>query len=70
MLTKKRILALLMALMLLALSVVVSAQDPVELTMWTWKIFHVPGLEAVAANFEAETGIKVEIQAYNPDEVY
>jgi multiple sugar transport system substrate-binding protein len=70
MLTKKRILALLMALMLLALSVVVSAQDPVELTMWTWKIFHVPGLEAIAANFEAETGIKVEIQAYNPDEVY
>src|ERR1700682_6475530 len=28
-----------------------------ELTMWTWKVFHVPGLEAVAKNFEAKEGI-------------
>jgi ABC-type glycerol-3-phosphate transport system substrate-binding protein len=41
-----------------------------SLTMWTWKVAHVPGLEAVAANFEKETGVKVNITAYNPDEVY
>lgn len=65
---KKRFFVIL--LLLLAFSTVSLAQEPVELTMWTWKIFHVPGLEAVAANFEAETGIKVNIAAYNPDEVY
>ncbi|HEY3290736.1 MAG TPA: extracellular solute-binding protein [Anaerolineae bacterium] len=41
-----------------------------ELTMWTWKVFHVPGLEAVAKNFEQKEGIKVKITAFNPDEVY
>ena len=41
-----------------------------DLTMWTWKIFHVPALEAIAANFEKDTGIKVKISAFNPDEVY
>jgi multiple sugar transport system substrate-binding protein len=41
-----------------------------ELTMWTWKVFHVPGLEAVAKNFEAKEGVKVKITAFNPDEVY
>jgi len=41
-----------------------------ELTMWTWKVFHVPGLEAVAKNYEAKTGIKVKVTAFNPDEVY
>lgn len=41
-----------------------------SLTMWTWKVAHVPGLEAIAANFEKETGVKVAISAYNPDEVY
>jgi len=46
------------------------AEKPVELTMWTWKVFHVPGLEAIAKNFEKETGIKVSVTAYNPDEVY
>ncbi len=57
--------------LIFALSGIAAAQDePVELTMWTWKIFHVPGLQAVADNFEAETGIKVDIQAYNPDDVY
>ncbi len=43
---------------------------PVELTMWTWKLNHVPGLEAVAKNFEAQTGIKVTISAFNPDDAY
>ncbi len=41
-----------------------------ELTMWTWKVFHIPGLEAVAKNYEAKTGIKVNVSAFNPDEVY
>lgn len=40
------------------------------LTMWTWKVAHVAGLEAIAKNFEAKTGTKVVITAYNPDEVY
>jgi ABC-type glycerol-3-phosphate transport system substrate-binding protein len=46
------------------------AEAPKELTMWTWKLFHVPGLEAIAKNFEAKTGIKVKVSAFNPDEVY
>src|SRR5436190_16987615 len=43
---------------------------PVELTFWTWKVNHVPGLEAVAKNFEAQTGIKVTVTAVNPDDAY
>ena len=43
---------------------------PEELNLWTWKIFHVPGLEAVAKNFEEKTGVKVKVSAFNPDEVY
>ncbi len=46
------------------------AKAPVELTMWTWKLNHVPGLEAVAKNFEAQTGIKVTVSAFNPDDAY
>src|SRR5260221_7482450 len=42
----------------------------VELRMWTWKLFHGPGLEAVAKNFEAKTGIKVTVKAFNPDDAY
>jgi ABC-type glycerol-3-phosphate transport system substrate-binding protein len=38
--------------------------------MWTWKVAHVAGLQAIAKNFETETGTKVTISAYNPDEVY
>lgn len=41
-----------------------------SLTMWTWKVAHVAGLEAIAKNYEAKTGTKVTITAYNPDEVY
>ena len=47
-----------------------STKSAVSLTMWTWKLNHVPGLEAVAANFEAQTGIKVAITAVNPDDAY
>src|SRR5512146_780414 len=45
-------------------------QAKVELTMWTWKLNHVPGLEAVAKDFEAKTGIKVTVTAINPDDAY
>lgn len=47
-----------------------SLEPSPELTMWTWKLFHVPGLEAIAKNFEAQAGIKVKVSAFNPDEVY
>ena len=46
------------------------AQPKVELTMWTWKLNHKPGLDAVAKNFEAKTGIKVTVTAINPDDAY
>ncbi|OQA44159.1 MAG: glycerol-3-phosphate transporter periplasmic binding protein [Chloroflexi bacterium ADurb.Bin325] len=38
--------------------------------MWTWKVFHVPGLEAIAKNFEETEGVKITVSAFNPDEVY
>ncbi len=38
--------------------------------MWTWKVAHVPGLQAIAKNFEAKTGIKVNVTAVNPDDAY
>jgi multiple sugar transport system substrate-binding protein len=41
-----------------------------ELTMWTWKLFHVPALEQIAKNYEDKTGVKVKVSAFNPDEVY
>lgn len=50
--------------------VTATTAGPVELTMWTWKINHVPGLEAVAKDFEAKTGIKVTVSAFNPDDAY
>jgi multiple sugar transport system substrate-binding protein len=46
------------------------AKSAVELTMWTWKLNHLPGLQAVAKNFETETGIKVTVSAFNPDDAY
>ena len=47
-----------------------SSGSDAALTMWTWKLSHVPGLEAIAKNFEAETGTAVAVSAYNPDDVY
>src|SRR2546427_12710461 len=47
-----------------------STTGSVKLTMWTWKIAHIPGLQAIAKDFEARTGINVKVTAYNPDEVY
>ncbi len=49
---------------------VAPAQPNVELTMWTWKLNHKPGLDAVAKDFEAKTGIKVTVAAFNPDDAY
>jgi multiple sugar transport system substrate-binding protein len=46
------------------------AQDNVTLTMWTWKAVHIPGLEAVGEAFTAETGIEVNFEFFNPDDVY
>jgi multiple sugar transport system substrate-binding protein len=46
------------------------AQAKVELAMWTWKLNHKPGLEAVAKAFEEKTGIKVTVSAFNPDDAY
>jgi ABC-type glycerol-3-phosphate transport system substrate-binding protein len=47
-----------------------STTGSVTLTMWTWKIAHIPGLQAIAKDFEAKTGINVKVTAYNPDDVY
>jgi multiple sugar transport system substrate-binding protein len=38
--------------------------------MWTWKEAHIPGLEAIAADFKAQTGITVNVNAYTPDVAY
>jgi len=45
-------------------------RSDVALTMWTWKVFHKSGWEAVAAAFKAKTGITVNIQAFSPDDLY
>lgn len=42
----------------------------VTLTMWTWKVFHVPAWQAVAKAFKAQTGITVTVTAYQPDALY
>ncbi len=47
-----------------------AASSGVALTMWTWKVFHVPAWKAVAAAFQAKTGVSVTVQAYQPDPLY
>jgi ABC-type glycerol-3-phosphate transport system substrate-binding protein len=42
----------------------------VTLSMWTWKVFHVPAWQAVAKEFKAQTGITVSVQAFQPDALY
>ncbi|MET8824501.1 extracellular solute-binding protein [Streptomyces sp. NPDC004610] len=44
--------------------------DSGALEMWTFKQTHVAALRAAAADFEKETGVKVEIEAYTPDEAF
>jgi multiple sugar transport system substrate-binding protein len=48
----------------------VAATSNVTLTMWTWKVFHVPAWKAVAKAFQAQTGISVTVAAYQPDDLY
>jgi len=45
-------------------------EGPVTLTMWTWKAFHLPGLEALAEQYFEETGVKVEFELIVPDDAY
>ncbi|MEU9337712.1 extracellular solute-binding protein [Streptomyces sp. NPDC048290] len=44
--------------------------DSDSLEMWTFKQTHVAALRAAAADFEKETGVKVEVEAYTPDEAF
>ncbi|MFI9756377.1 ABC transporter substrate-binding protein [Streptomyces sp. NPDC051963] len=44
--------------------------DSDTLEMWTFKQSHVAGLKAAAQDFEKETGIKVEVEAYTPDDAF
>jgi multiple sugar transport system substrate-binding protein len=46
------------------------ATEPITLTMWTWKDFHVPALEALAEQYYEETGVQVEIELITPDDAY
>lgn len=41
-----------------------------ELTLWTWKVAYAPGFRAVADAFEEETGVKVNIETFTPDNTY
>lgn len=66
----KRLIIFTIALLLLAVSAPISAQEDVTLSMWTWKAFHIPGLEAVGEAFTEETGIAIEFEFFNPDDVY
>ncbi len=67
----KRLFIYALALVLLTVAAPITAQDDgPTLTMWTWKAFHIPGLEAVGEAFAEETGITVEFEFFNPDDVY
>jgi ABC-type glycerol-3-phosphate transport system substrate-binding protein len=66
----KRLLLLICAFVILTIAAPISSQDDATLTMWTWKAFHIPGLEAVGEAFTAETGIEIEFEFFNPDDVY
>jgi ABC-type glycerol-3-phosphate transport system substrate-binding protein len=44
--------------------------EPVTLTMWTWKAFHVPALEALAKQYYDKTGVTVKIELITPDDAY
>ncbi len=58
----------------LCLSVVLTAKpvtaEAVSLTMWTWKQFHMPGLEALAKDYADKTGVQVTFNVFNPDDAY
>ncbi|MFE7569001.1 ABC transporter substrate-binding protein [Streptomyces sp. NPDC057539] len=44
--------------------------DSDTLEMWTFKQTHVAALRAAAEDFEKKTGIKVEVDAYTPDDAF
>ena len=48
----------------------VARSSNVTLSMWTWKVFHVPAWQAVAKAFKAQTGIAVTVEAFQPDALY
>lgn len=48
----------------------ITAQEDITLTMWTWKVFHLPGLEAIGEKFTEETGIQTQFEFYGPDADY
>lgn len=45
-------------------------KEPIEITMWTFKVAYVQGFQAVADQLEKDTGIKVKIESFTPDDVY
>jgi ABC-type glycerol-3-phosphate transport system substrate-binding protein len=63
------VIAIALVLIIVTQTSSINAQT-VELSMWTWKVFHVPGLQKVADAFQASTGVKVTVNAYNPDDAY
>jgi ABC-type glycerol-3-phosphate transport system substrate-binding protein len=66
----KKFVVLLMVVAILVPMMPSAAQEDITLTMWTWKAFHMPGLEAVGEAFTAQTGINIEFEMTNPDDVY
>lgn len=66
----KKITVFLMAFAILALAMPGVAQEDASLTVWTWKAFHIPGLEAVGEAFTADTGIEISFEFTNPDDAY
>lgn len=48
----------------------VTVTKPIKLTMWTFKLAYVEGFQAVANQFEKNTGISVKVQAFTPDAAY
>lgn len=47
-----------------------SGSDDKTLEMWTFKQSHAAGLKAAAKDFEKETGIKVDVEVYTPDDAF
>ncbi len=47
-----------------------STSSPVTLSMWTWKTDNLAGLQTIAGDFKAKTGITVNVSAYTPDAAY
>jgi ABC-type glycerol-3-phosphate transport system substrate-binding protein len=61
---------LLFSVLLAACGGSAASDSSAQLTMWTWKVAHIPGLQAIADDFKSKTGISVKVSAYNPDDAY